>query len=249
MWILPVVALLLVGTGCDELIDDLTTPNVTQVAINEGAQLRLNWAPVKGAQGYKIDVDGTEYTTTETTYDVDGPAKMITVLAYSGASESNKWSLNLTPVMTQTLEVWGISEPSPDNPSSFGFNTDGTITTYSINAANYPAMDYYMEDTQLPGMNIVNPGDRGWNAKGNAAKAAGTTDFDAATIADAPGGYTTQQQLAVGGVYFLWLDRTNNNWDVTDNFAKAKVVSIQGTKVTMQVAYQKVGGLRWLKTN
>jgi len=246
-WILPVLAaVMFFGTGCDELIDP-TKPTVLATVLQDGDGLRLSWTVVPGVDGYKVKYGDSTVTTTQTTYDVLTPVKRIEVRSYTGSAESEAWVLDCTVVETASLAVYGISDPSPDHPSAFGFNADGTITTYSVNQTNYPAIDFYMEDVQLPGMNVVNPGDRGWNAKGNAAKASGSTNYAGITIADAPGsGYLTQQELAVGGVFYLWLDRTNNNWDVSDNFAKAKVISIQGAAVTMMVGYQKVAGLRWL---
>lgn len=233
------------GVSCDTLTD-LAKPTVTATAILNGAQLRLEWTAVTDADGYRIKAGDSTWTTTGTSFDVEVPAAKVEVIAYSGSDESDPAVINCEVEETATLEVYGISDPDTTHRSSFGFNTDGTITTYSIKTANYPSMDFYMEDVQLA-MSIVNSGDKGWNAKGNAAKEAALTSYDDVVVADAPGtGYSTQEAIASGAVYYLWIDRMNDGWDVSDHFAKAKVISIQGAKVTMKIGYQMIGGLRWV---
>lgn len=247
--LVAVAALLLIGTGCDELITDLTTPNVTATAISNGTELRLNWAPVTDAEGYKIEVDGTVYTTTATTYDVTSPAKSISVLAYSGSSESNKWTMDLTAVVTQSLEVWGMSEPSPDRPSGFGFTSDGQAVSYAVGeAANHPRLEFIMEDRGMA-MHFYSPNryEPPFNTKDNGIAVAAGTDFDAAI--NATGDFYTAHPCVENAVYYFWLDPNANGWDLNDNFGKIKVVSVQGNKVTLKLAYQKVPGLTWVKTN
>jgi len=98
---------------------------------------------------------------------------------------------------------------------------------------------------------LINAGDYGWasNAKVNTVMDAGTTDYDAFTEA-ANTGYSSKLAVAANGVYALWLS-TSATWTTSDHFCKAKIVSVEqptGTyyKVTLNVAYQKIGGLRWL---
>lgn len=238
-------AVLFAGVGCD-VIAGLAKPTVVATAIENGSKLRLNWTAVVDANEYEIVVDGTTFTTIGTEYDVTGPAKMVKVYAKNGDTRSDPYELNCAVVET-TIDVYGNSDPEPTHPSGFGFTADGAAATYSLNQTNYAAIDFYMENVQLP-MSFVNPGDRGWNAKGNAAKEASSTNYDAVNIADAPGsGYTTQQAAVSGGVYSLWIDVTNNGWDVSDHFAKAKVVSVDGVKVTLKIGYQKVPGLLWVR--
>lgn len=241
-------AVLFFGTGCDELVDDLTTPNVQHLAISNGAQLRLTWAPVTGAQGYKIQTDDSTFTTTATTFDVTRPTKSIKVRAYSGSSESNDWSMDLTVVVTSTIDVWGMSEQSADKPSGFGFTADGTAISYAVGeAANHGNLEFVMEDRGMA-MHFYSPNryDPPFNNKDNGIATASGNDFDAATIAT--GDFYTTFPCVDGGLYFLWLDPNANGWDATsDHFGKIKVVSVQGTKVTLKVAYQKVPGLTWVK--
>jgi hypothetical protein len=240
-------ALLLLGTGCESSIVTLEKPNVTSEAINDGGALRLTWTAVTDAKSYEITTDDSVYTTTSTSFDVTTPSRTIEVRAISGSDKSDPATINMAVVETPTVDVYGYSEPDTTHHSGFGFNTDGTVATYSLNIANFSALDFFADDVDYPGkMYFINPGDKLWNTKGNAGTDAGTTDFDNADLAPAPGVYSTQFEVLNGGVYYLWLDRTNNGWDADDNYAKVKITSIAGAMVTMQVAYQKVGGLRWL---
>jgi hypothetical protein len=250
LFLVLALGLVLLGTGCDELIPDLTTPNVTTAAINSGDQLRLTWAPVTDAEGYKVETDDSTYTTTATTFDLATPTKTISVLAYNGTTESNKWSLNTTAVITTTLEVYGISDPSPDHPSSFGFTTDGTAIAYALaQSSNYPMIDFVMDDQAQGSMFFYSPNRYNpvYNDKDNAVAEASGTDFDAATMAT--GDFFTALGCVQGTLYYFWLDPNANGWDVTDHFGKMKVESVSGAKVTLKLAYQKVPGLTWVKTN
>ncbi|MFO7675352.1 MAG: hypothetical protein R6X12_03435 [bacterium] len=244
------LGMVLVGASCDELITDLTTPNVTYSAISGGTQLRLTWAPVADAQGYKVQTDDSTFTTTATTFDVTSPTKTISVFAYSGASESNKWTLNTTAVVTTTLDVWGNSDPSPDHPSAFGFTAEGAAVAYALaNAADYPKLDFVMDDIAQGSMYFYSPNRYNpvFNDKDNAVATASGTDFDAATLAT--GDFFTALSCVEGGLYYFWLDPNANGWDASDHFGKIKVVSMSGAKVTLKLAYQKVPGLVWVKTN
>jgi hypothetical protein len=245
-WLLALAAVVvLVGTGCDQ-IASLDKPTVVYAAIDNGAALRLTWTAVLDASGYEIKAGDSTWTTTSTSFDVDVPAATVEVRATNGDTKSDPYTIDCGLVETATLAVYGISDVNPDHPSGIGFNADGNAIAYSLVSGNYAALDFYMEDVQLP-MSIVNSGDKGWNAKGNAALEATTTNYDDLMIAGAPNtGYSTQQEIASGGLYSLWLDPTNNGWDVGDHFAKAKVISVTGVMVTWKIGYQPVAGLRWL---
>jgi hypothetical protein len=238
-------ALVFIGTGCDTLVT-LDKPNVSTEAVSTGATLRLTWTAITDAKSYKITTDDSIYTTTSTSFDVASPTSEIKVVAVNGNDESDPATIDCKVVETATFEVYGISDPDTTHRSAFGFNADGSMTSYSITQANYAAMDFYADDVNFTVMTLVNPGDQSWNAKGNATAVSASTVYDDCNLAPAPGTYDTQQSIENGGVYFLWLDRTNNSWDATDNYAKAKVVSIQGPLVTLKVGYQKIAGLRWL---
>jgi hypothetical protein len=241
------VALLFIGTGCDTVVT-LEQPTVTTDAINDGGGLRLTWTAITDAKQYEITTDDSVYTTTSTSFDVSSASATVEVRAVNGSDKSDPATIDCGIVETPSIDVYGISESDTTLHTGFAFTSDGNIVTYSLAYVNLAGLDFYADDVAFPGsMYLINPGDKGWNAKGNAVKDAGTTVYDDAKLADAPGtGYITQLATVTGGVYYLWLDRTNNGWSSDDNFAKAKIISIAGPKVTMQVGYQKIDGLRWL---
>jgi len=75
-------------------------PEVSATAVNEGADLKLTWKSVEGADGYRVYCDGNKiWEGKDTTYTISGSSnvcKMVEVAAYSGSDE-NKTSLDLTP--------------------------------------------------------------------------------------------------------------------------------------------------------
>jgi hypothetical protein len=228
--------------------DPPAKPDVSYEAINEGADLRLSWPVVPDAELYEIVADDSIYSTTSLSFDVTTPSATVEVRAVNGYGKSVPATINCRIFETQNLVVYGISDPDTTHHIGFGFNSNGTITTYSPAYANHSLIDFYADDVTFPGqMYLMNPGDVGWGAKGNAGKASSSSVYDDVLIADAPdSGYVTQWALQTSGVYCLWLDRTNDNWSADDNFAKAKVIAIAGHLLAMQVGYQKIHGLRWL---
>ena len=223
-------------------------PDVSYEAINAGADLRLSWPAVPDAESYEIKVDDSTYSTTSLSFDVTTPSATVEVRAVNGNGKSGPATINCRTVETPTLVVYGISDPDTMHRNGFGFNSNGSITTYSLAPVNLPFIDFYADDSTHAGeMDLINAGDAGWNAKGNSLKLAATQVYDDVKIADAPdSGYVTQLALQTSGIYCLWLDRTNNGWDVQDNLAKVKVIAIAGHLLAMQVGYQKISGLRWL---
>lgn len=232
--------------GCEEEVT-LEAPDVTFTVTDQGATLALSWDEITDADGYIIYADGEAIdTVTTTSYDATTPAKLYEVSAYAGDEESAKDQIDCSPEITTSLEVWDMSEPPP-NPSGFGFNTAGTAVAYQVSdSSNWAYIDYYIESNP---QQFWSPHHGNYNDEVNATKNSGGSDFDAADIADAPGGYLTQTDVASGAVYYFWIDPTNNGWDnATDNFGKIKVESVSGTKVTMKLAFQKIAGLRWCVT-
>lgn len=246
--LLAALVVVIIGVGCDP-VGTPDKPTVTAAAIDNGAKLRLTWTAVLDATGYEIKAGDSTWTTTLYAFDVAIPVKRIEVRATNGDTKSGPAVIDCGVIETSNFEVYGISDPDTTHRSGFGFNANGNAISYSLTSGNYPSIDFYLEDVQLP-MSLVNAGvgGRGWNAKGNASKDAGVTNYDNLKIADGPGtAYSTQTQLAQGGLYSLWLDPTNDGWTATDDhFAKLSVISIQGAKVTCKIGYQKIPGLRWL---
>jgi hypothetical protein len=244
-----VVALALIGTGCDSSSSvDLEAPVVKAKAIGDGGTLQLTWDEVDGAASYEIKAGDMTYTTDATTYDVTTPVATIEVRSVKGDNKSESAAtINCGVVETPTLEVYGFTDPDTSHHSGFGFDEDGTIVTYSLDFTNFNALDYFADDGNFSPIALVNPGSVPWNAKGNKTGAASAITYDEIMMADPAAAYSDSSlTLADGGLYCLWLDRGNDGWTDDDNFAKVQVLSINGHLMTVKVGYQKISGLRWL---
>ncbi len=104
-------------------------------------------------------------------------------------------------------------------------------------------MDFYADST-ADGIRLVRAV-VAQSARGNGVKAA-SGSYDGATIADPLGTYSTELVVMADSTYYLRLSADSSNvWSTGDNFAKVRVDSIVGTKVSLTTAYQKVDGLRW----
>jgi hypothetical protein len=246
---LALVAVVL-NIACDEILELDKPGNFEYEATDSGNALKLTWSAVTDAAGYRVKIDGTTEETSNTEYTVDTPAKMIEVTAYNGAVESDPVEVDCEPVITTSIEVYGVTDPSPDHPSGFGFKSDGAAVTYAVSdSASWPVIDYVMDDkTQAMSFRSPNAYTPPLNAEDNTtAEVLGTTDFDAAKNAD--GDFYNVKEAIEGAVYYFWIDPNANDWDLEDHFAKAKVESFAGTKVVLKLAYQTVPGLSWLVTD
>jgi len=238
--------LVLIGMGCDTQVT-LEKPYVTTLAINGGGALRLTWDEVSGAKSYEIKTDAATFTTDSTSYDVSTPTATIEVRAVSGPNKSDSAAVIDCRVVETTIEVSGVLDP--DLKHGFGFDGRGDAVPYALDYSHFDSLDYYLDDTDtsLSPVGLVNPRKKNWNQKGNTIKGPFSVDYDSVKTADAPGSsYVEQMRLARDAVYHFWLDPTANGWDSRDHFAKAKVVAMDGSKVTLKIGYQKVRGIRWL---
>jgi hypothetical protein len=240
-------AVLFFGTSCDTLVT-LTKPNVAYEAVDSGGTLRLTWPAVTDATSYEITTDDTTYTTTSSPFDVTTPTVTIKVYAVNGNDKSDPFTIDCGVVVTTSIDVYGKSDPEPTHPSGIGFNTDGTAIGVSVNN-QADQVEFVMDDVVHSGSMYLmspiayNPQINSW---GNASGDAGA-EFDAVYLAPGTGSYYTQQELIQNGTYAAWLDHNNDSSiDATDHFAKIKILSINGALVTVKLAYQKIGGLRWL---
>ncbi len=246
-----IAALLFIGIGCDTIVT-LDKPVVSAAALDtdKGGTLRLTWTAVTDAKSYEITTDDSSYSTTSTSFDVTTPSATVEVKAINGSDESDPAVIDCKVVETSSIILYGKSDTAASHPSGLAFTTSGSASALSLSDANKAALDFVCDDINVTPVGLFNPGDYvpPLNAKVNALMDAGTTDFDAFDIA-ASTGYTTQLKTDVNGVYALWLS-SSTAWTVNDHFAKAKIVSIEDVggakKVTLNVAYQKIGGLRWL---
>lgn len=245
------MAALVILVGCEGEVT-LVAPDLDYTVDDTGATLTITWIEIADADGYYIYADGTAIDTIDDpateTYDATTPAAEYGVSAFAGEDESSISTIDCAPVVTTGLDVWDMSQPPPD-PSGFGFNTSGTAVAYQVSdSTNWALLDYYIDEG--PPQSFFSPHHGGYNNEVNATENSGSTDFDGEVIANAPGNYTTQTDIVSDAVYFFWIDPTNNGWDnSTDYFGKIKVLSINGTQITMDLAFQPIAGLRWVVTN
>lgn len=254
---LSIVALLIL-VGCEGEVT-LEAPDLSYAVEDNGATLTITWFEIADADGYYIYADGAVIDTVEVeNYSATTPAAVYGVTAYAGEDESDVSEIDCTPVETANVTVYGNSDPDPQHPSGIGFTTNGNCVTLALSdSTNWPDLDYYFNDanpTHGP-IDIVSPGDHvpPYNGEDNASANSGT-DYDGLTIADAPGGYSTQTALAANAVFSLWIDPDADGWDDdNDHFGKMRVESISGSTapytVVITTAYQPVEGLRWVVTN
>lgn len=241
--LLPVLGALLILIVACPPIEPLDTPNVTATALTGGDTLRLTWTAISGASGYYVYLDGVKNTVSGTSFDVGTPAKVIEVTAYSGSTESDKWTLNTQVVTTATLDVAMVGNTNPNQ--AFYFNTSGTALAIPLTQAT--DIDFVMDtDGTSPELRSPDAYTPPYNSEDNASATTTTTDFDTYETAEAPGVYMTARVISSGAVYALWIDPTNNGWSTYDHFAKVKVEGISSQVVTVTLGYQKVGGLRWV---
>ncbi len=215
---------------------------------NPGGAVKLTWTLPASSDDVVVSVDGVDLTPvvgSETiVYTAGGE---INVYNRVGQDKSSAVSLDLSVVETPTLDVYSVDDPSPDDPSGFGFGSSGTAAAYAVSTqSNWPLIDFYIAS----GPKIASPSDHlptPLNDEVNAA-ASETSTYDNLVIASPTGQnlYFTNLSLASNGVYSLWIDPTNNGYSADDNFAKAHVTGIDGYKVTFTFGFQTKAGLRWI---
>jgi hypothetical protein len=241
-----VVALALIGAGCDSASTKLEAPTVAATVANDGATLRLTWDEITGADSYEVKAGDSTYTTTTTSLDVTNPAATIEVRAVSGNSKGDSAVVNCK-VVESTLDVYGDLDITHSN--GFGFAENGSADTCMLMYPSYNSMDFYADCKSIVGeTRLVSSGKQNLSRKGNGVAAA-SGSYDDAKLAAATSTYATPFVVMVDSTYYLRISSDtipNGTWSTGDNYAKVKVVAVDGYKVTLRLGYQKKEGLRWL---
>jgi hypothetical protein len=235
------------GLRLESLPPDLDAPYVTTVAVNDGGALRLTWWTVDGADSYEITTDDSVYTTADTSFDLATPTATIKVRAVSGSNKSDSTAIDLS-VVEGTVEFFGDLDPTHAN--GFGFGDKGGVVACSLVYPSFHEMDFFADTLSYHGeMRLVSGAKVNQGRRGNAMKAA-SESYDGATIADPVGTYSDSSlAIMIDSTYYLRVSSdTTGTWKAGDHFAKANVVSIEGAKVTLKTAYQRIRGLRWVKS-
>lgn len=240
-----VVALALIGAGCDSASTKLEAPTVAATVAGDGATLRLTWDQITGADSYEVKAGDSTYTTTSTNLDVTHPAATVEVRAVSGSNKGDS-AVVYCRVVETTLDVYGDLDNTHSN--GFGFAENGSADTCMLMYPSYQGMDFYADGKSIVGeTRLVSSRVLNFSRKGNGVKAA-SGSYDESKLADLPGVYSDSLlTVMVDSTYYLRISGdTTGTWSTGDNYAKAKVVAIDGYKVTLRLGYQKREGLRWL---
>jgi hypothetical protein len=230
---------------------------VEKVATNQGADLKLTWKSVEGADGYRVYCDGNKiWEGKDTTYTIQGSSRvceMVEVSAFSGKDEQ-KTRLDLTP---KSSTITGL------------VSHDGTGNSWvKLDLPNGSASSVRQTDVDKNAPNI------GWfiffNSSGTpqfkdaSATSVGlakmevafTDNISSGFLAPGTGSYNTVRNVSSGGRYFFWADNTSTGYESIDNndyFGVIKVTSITGSgpyTANLEIYIQnKVPGLRWVVTH
>ena len=228
---------------------------VEKVATNQGADLKLTWKSVEGADGYRVYCDGNKiWEGKDTTYTISGSSRvceMVEVSAYSGSDE-NRTRLDLTP-KSSNINNLVTHDGTGNSWVKLDFNNGtATSTTQGSVDKNAPNTGWFVF------YNFGGPQFRDASATsvGTAKMEVAFTDSRSGYLAPGTGEYNTVRNVSSGGRYFFWADNTSagyNSMDNNDYFGVIKVTSLSGSgpyTANLQIYIQnKVPGLRWVVTH
>ncbi|MFZ8826452.1 MAG: hypothetical protein ACO2OT_06410 [Candidatus Caldipriscus sp.] len=251
--LLGIGALALAGCGNGGLGGN---PEVTAIAVNEGADLQLIWNSVEGADGYRVYCDGDKiWEGRDTTYTIRGSSRVcatVEVAAYSGDDE-NRTRLDLTPEVSIIMDLVTHDDITGDSWVELDF-TNGTATSTTQDNVNPDAPNtgwfVFYNDDGTPEFR-----DAGVTTVGQATmEVAFTDEFSSGYLAPDPGNYAVVRETSENAYHFFWADDTGigyGDMDNNDYFGVIKVTNLTGTgpfTADLQIYIQKkVPGLRWVK--
>jgi hypothetical protein len=229
-------------------------PEVTAMAVNQGADLKLTWKSVEGADGYRVYCDGNEiWKGKDTTYTIMGSSRvcmMVEVGAYSGGDEQ-KTRIDLTP---KSSTITGLV--SHDGTGSSWVKLDftngtATSTTQGNVDKNAPNTGWFIffNNSGTPQFR-----DASATTVGTAKMEVAFTASSSGHLAPGTGNYNTVRETSANAYHFFWADNTSTGYGSMDNndyFGVIKVTSLTGTgpyRANLEIYIQnKVAGLRWVK--
>jgi len=232
------------------------SPIVTATAVNSGADLRLSWKHVEGAEGYRVYCDGNKiWEGTGITYTITGTTnvcKTVEVSAFAGNDE-RKYTLDLAPMYGIIIGL-----VSHDNPSGSSW-VKLDFTNGSISVVRHSSVDPYAPNTGwfLFYNNYGTPEFRDASATsvGTARmEFAFTAPNSSGNLAPDAGSYSTVRETYANAYHFFWADNTSMGYgsmDSNDYFGVISVTSLTGygpfTADLVIYIQTKVPGLRWVK--
>jgi hypothetical protein len=232
-------------------------PEVTATAVNEGADLKLTWKSVEGADGYRVYCDGNKiWEGKDTTYTIQGSSRVcevVEVSAFSGSDEQ-KTKIDLAP-KSSTINGLVSHDGSGSSWVKLDFNNGtATSTTQSSVDKNAPNTGWFVfyNNSGTPQFKDASATSVGL-AK---MEVAFTDNISSGFLAPGTGSYNTVRNVSSGGRYFFWADNTSTGYESIDNndyFGVIKVTSLTGTgpyTANLEIHIQNnVAGLRWVVTH
>ncbi len=232
---------------------------VEKVATNQGADLKLTWKSVEGADGYRVYCDGNKiWEGKDTTYTIMGSSRVceeVEVSAYSGSDEQ-KTRLDLTPRRTPITGLVSHDSPTGNSWVKLDFtNGEATPTRQSNVRPNTPNTGWFVffNYSGTPQFRDVRS-TTSFRDSTATMEVAFTDNISSGNLAPGTGSYNTVRNVSSGGRYFFWADNTSTGYGDMDNndyFGVIKVTSISGSgpyTANLEIYIQnKVAGLRWVK--
>ncbi len=222
--------------------------------MGEGADLKLTWKSVEGADGYRVYCDGNRiWEGKDTTHTIQGSSKVckeVEVSAYSGDDEQ-KTRLDLTP---KSSTITGLVSHDGTGSSwvKLDFNNGtATSTTQSNVDKNAPNTGWFVfyNNSGTPQFR-----DASATSIGPAKMEVAFTDSRSGHLAPGTGNYNTVRETSANAYHFFWADNTSTGYGSMDNndyFGVIKVTSLSGSgpySANLEIHIQnKVAGLRWVK--
>ena len=234
-----IIGAVLTLTGCNESAVD--TPSVSWQVTQNQDSIKFTWDAIQDADGYIVKYNGIEDTIQVTSYTLGEPTTEVEIVAYKGSDESDPWTHSFAAVETQNLDWYTRADSDPNHPSGLGFNNDGSVVTISYAQGDHNAIDFVADNDNS--ITAIQELDGNVN-KYNAVAFSATYDYNTMNMAPETG-YTTYEQVVQQGTFALLKD-TDGQKNDNDIYAKLYVKGIDGTRWTVDVTVQPIGGLRWL---
>ena len=233
-------------------------PEVMAMAVNEGADLKLTWKSVEGADGYRVYCDGNKiWEGKDTTYTIMGSSRvceMVEVSAFSGRDEQ-KTRLDLMP-KSSTINNLVSHDGTGNSWVKLDFNNGtATSTTQGNVDKNAPNTGWFVFFNAGSGnVQFKDLSETSLGPSPAKMEVAFTDNMSSGFLAPGTGNYMTVRNVSSGGRYFFWADNTSTGYNMMDNndyFGVIKVTSITGAnpyRADLEIYIQnKVPGLRWVK--
>ncbi|MFZ8833054.1 MAG: hypothetical protein ACO2O5_02440 [Candidatus Caldipriscus sp.] len=233
-------------------------PEVMAMAVNEGADLKLTWKSVEGADGYRVYCDGNKiWEGKDTTHTIMGSSRvceMVEVSAFSGKDEK-KTRLDLMP-KSSTITGLVSHDGTGNSWVKLDFNNGtATSTTQGNVDKNAPNTGWFVFFNAGSGnVQFKDLSETSLGPSPAKMEVAFTDNMSSGFLAPGTGNYMTVRNVSSGGRYFFWADNTSTGYNMMDNndyFGVIKVTSITGAnpyRADLEIYIQnKVPGLRWVK--